>query len=421
MNNQSPRPPIYFNILGLRALFTPKKYPFLILTITAFFTSLYVFFTSILFPTWFKTHVVNFHVNTFYPYFLVFSILLLVFAVILTYQSIVHDFSSLFLLTLGVYSGSLSYFLGFLNWDITVTDHTQTTFYQLQVFFSTVSLFLIYLHYELNSKTSPHPVLFGSIIFFITPLSILNLYHVITSQYPPDLRPFEYAMTGLLQVGAVTIFFIITKTGIKTSTLLFKHSPKARILGGMQLAGLYFLFFTILLELGETLLPLNFFNTPLYVIGLLFILIPYILDPNTIIFIPINVYLFGIVDEVGMTHYYNPLSPEFKSQDEFQTSQLFGGLAIAFKNFGEEIAQTKKGMDSLNFGDRSIIVEYIEPYYLILIANRSTYFLQKEMNEYLLELKQQYPQPPTNGLQIPHEVFESLNKKFFPIVSQQEK
>ena len=417
-DNQPLQYPWYVKALRLQSLFTSQRYPFFILLLSIFYTGLYVFVTSFAFQAWFQNHVVNANLLGVYPYFLSLSLLLLAFSLVLTYRSIKYEHSSMLLLNLSLYLGAISYFFGFLNWDVTVKDHTKTSYYQLQVLLSTISILLLYLHYELNSKDHPNSLMLGVISFLFAPLSILNVYYLVTGNYARSLQEFEWWSVALLQVGAILIFLQITTNGVQTSKILFKHGDKARILGGLQLAGLYLLLLSVLLELGETILPFSFYNTPLYITALLLISIPYIIDPNIIIFIPLNVYLYGIVDEVGLTHYYRPLADEYKSKDEFQTSQLFGGLAIAFKNFGEEIVKTKQGMDSLNFGDRSIIVEYVKPYYLILVANRSTYFLQREMQEYLQELKQAYPEPPETGMQIPKTVFQDLDKKFFPIVAQ---
>ncbi len=407
--------PVYIKYMGLKSLFSKEKYPYIIAIYVGIFTILYVLVTSILFNKWFKDSVVNFHIGNFYPYFLILSALIFIFATILLYQSLKRQYSSLSILILSLYFGALSYLFGFLNWDPTSSNYAQTDFYQLQVLLSTISIFMLYLHYELNSRNVPRTWLISTIIFLMTPHSILNLYFIFTDNYSENIQGFNIFSVLLLQIGATIVFLIIIQVGISSSRFLFQISRKARIFSGLQLAGLFGFVVNVILEIIETVFPINIFNTPIVVLSLLFIAIPYYLDPNVLIFIPINVYLFGIIDETGITRYYKPLTQEFKETDENATAQLFGGLTIAFKSFGEEVAHAKSGIDSLNFGDRSVIVEYEAPYYMVLIANRSTFFLQKEMEEYLKELKKLYPEV-IPGQVIPESVFNDLNNKFFQVI-----
>jgi hypothetical protein len=207
------------------------------------------------------------------------------------------------------------------------------------------------------------------------------------------------------------------------SRAFFSHSRHARILGGLQFAGITLLFINIFFELLEGVLdasgiPFSAYNTPLFIIAMLLISIPQLINPELLGLVPPNVQVVSLIDDRGITHYFKPLSEEFINIDEENlSSQLIGGLTIAFASVSEQVAKSKAGVDSLKFGDRAMIIEYLDPYYLVVIAERDTYFLHLEMKQYVQKLKELYNKPPADSSLIPESVFNKLNLEFFPILT----
>ncbi len=377
---------------------------------TFLFFIVYVLFTSIIFGYEFKQYVINGHINNFYPYFLILSIILFIFGGIVTYRSKKFEFSSLILLNISIYSFALSYLMGFLNWDPTGGDYTITTYFQLQVIFSTIGTVLIYIHSELNNREVPQVKMLAVIISLFVPHTILNIYHIITGNYGEALKNFSLFTQILLLIGTIVIFGKLLLDGIRVSENLLNQSVRLRNLGSFQLAGVFILFYSIIGEVIETLGILSIRNTPLFILALIFIVIPYYFEPKVFWLISVKIKLMTIIDENGLAIYFNPVDKSFEDTEP----QLFAGLTMAFANLGEDLAKTTSVVDSLNFGDRSLIVEVLRPYYFIIIAENSTYFLLKEMKEYLIELKSIHPD--FDGVMFDPKVFDDLNKKFFPIM-----
>lgn len=379
---------------------------------TVIFFILYVALVNII-----NTHSIkNVNIGGVYIYFLTLSLILFVFGALVLYRSIKYEFSSLTLLISSILLAAIAYFFGFLNWDPTGGKYYETPLFQLQVIFTTISSFILYLHYELNRRSSPNTKLISFVIFALTPHTLLNFFYLLTGNYSTDLAKFQNLTVVLLQLGTIFIFGWIVYSGRKISlVLLEQEASSVKKYGAMQLAGLYLLFLSVIGELIETVTPFEILNTPLFVIAFLLIGIPYYKDPKVFFLVPINIKAMGIIEESGLTLYFKAFSEEFVSDDNDLSAQLFGGLIMAFNSMGQEVVKTSKGVDSLNFGDRSIIIEYYEPYYFVIFASNATYFLQKEMKEYLYSLKQEYPSINA-GAMIPEDAFEKLNEKFFPIL-----
>jgi hypothetical protein len=207
------------------------------------------------------------------------------------------------------------------------------------------------------------------------------------------------------------------------SKAFFSHNRHARILGGLQFGGIILMFINMIFEFSEGLIDaigfsFSTYNTPIFVIALLLISIPQMINPELLGLVPPNVQAVSLIDDRGITHYFKPISEEFRKIDEENlSSQLIGGLTIAFANVSERVAKSKAGVDSLKFGDRAMIVEFLEPYYLVVIAERDTYFLHLEMKQYINELKEIYNEPPADSSLIPERIFKDLNREFFPILT----
>ncbi|MCY3414565.1 MAG: hypothetical protein INQ03_23150 [Candidatus Heimdallarchaeota archaeon] len=385
--------------------------------ISSLFVFLYVLLTSFLFPDAFRQYFVDMEIFGIYPYFLFFSLILFAFGVLLAYRAYKFEYSSLRILITSVFAGSLSYFFGFLNWDPTRTsNYTQTRFYQLQVLFTTLATFLLYLHYELNDRDQPKTINIGILTFLLTPYSIFNLYYLIFDFYPDGMDVLELITLIMLQIGSVIVFLVIALNGYRLTKVMISHNKETKTLGGIQFAGLIVLLYNVLLEMLDNIPGVNMFNTALFIFAFLLIGIPFYMDPRVFAAVPINIHLMAIIDKSGRSLYYLPVSDDFAGENEEITSQLFAGLTVAFSSLGREVAKTNEQVDSLNFGDRSMIIEYMDPYYLILVAARSTYFLQREMREYLIELKQHHPVPPLSDFS--HELMAKLNEKFYPLISR---
>lgn len=395
---------------------------YMIMGLSLLFVIVYIVLTSILFDEQFEENIFRFNIGNFYPYFLSMAVLMLVFGLLLGYQSIVLEHRSLRILIVSILMGGLSYFFGFLNFDPTGGNFRETRFFQIQILLQTISIFLLYLHYELNSRNQPQTSLNGVVILLLTPYSILNIYYLIFNDYPVEgdaLVTFEIVTLILLQIGAVLIFSWLLRNGIEISRILLQRNQRTRYLAGIQLAGLLILFIGVIMQILENVLVgFDVWHTPLNVLALLLIGGSYLRDPSVLLLAPINVLLFGVIDRYGRTMYYKPVDKLYV-EDESTVPELFGGLTVAFTSFGTEVAKSTKGVDSLQFGDRSIVVEFLNPYYLVVIANKSTFFLQQEMEEYLVDLKDKFPEPPTDGSLIPESIFLELNRKFFPILGSE--
>ncbi len=359
----------------------------------------------------------NANIGGFYYYFFTLSLILFGFTALLLYRSWVNEYSSLSLLIVSLFLASLGYFFGFLNWDPMGGKYYETDLFQLQVLFTSGATLLLYMHYELNRRATPDTGLIALVTFLFTPHTIINVYYIFTDNYSPDLERLSLVTLVLLQIGTIFVFGWIVYHGRKASlSLLSNNSEKVRKLGAMQLAGLYILFLSVAGELLEQLTPLEVLNTPLFVMAFLLIGIPYYVDPKVFLLVPINIKAMGIITREGLTMYFKPIAEEFKSEEDM-SSQLFGGLIIALNSMGKEVIKSQHAVDSLNFGDRSIIVEYLDPFYFVIFANTATYFLEREMREYLTELREIQPNWD-GGKTLPEEVFDKLNSKFFPILGE---
>lgn len=334
------------------------------------------------------------------------------------YRMIKLRHSSLVILVAGIFLIGLSYFFGFLNFDPTgELNFRQTRLFQLQILFQTISVFAFFIHYELNLRSEPRPWITGGLASLLVPYSMLNIFYLITDNYSADpiFQQYETFSLALLQIGVIFLFSWLFHSSYKIALSLENYEPRVARLSHLQFIGISILFLGVILQLVEAFSPLNVWHTPLNVLAVLLIGVPYAVDPKVMLFAPVNIRMFGIVDSYGRTLYHKALDVEFKDPAEAATSELFGGLTLAFTNLGAEVAKSKTSVDSMKFADRSIILEFNYPYYMVVIADSSSFFLEREMAEYLSELKSLYPAPPEDGSIIPEEVFHKLNNTFFPV------
>lgn len=398
-----------------------KDYCLLIIGIVCLLAILYLLITSILIEPFFRNYVVYAQIGQFSPYFFTLAMILLVFSSLLTYRALKYGLTSLVFLIIGLSTSMISYFFGWLNWNPAGTV-PEGWLFEMQLLTSTLSLYFLFFHFELNDSESPRSWLTILITICLIPYCLKNLYSLISFDYGTDTM-FQLFLRTLVQIGAIFIFLSVFLIGIRISRAFFKHSHKARVLGGFQFAGIVLLFVNILFEFLEGILEIagidfSSYNTPLFVIATLLISIPHLINPEILGLVPPNVQAVTLIDDRGITHYFKPLSEEFVDIDEQNlSSQLIGGLTIAFANVSEEVAKSKKGIDSLKFGDRAMIIEVLEPYYLVVIAERDTFFLRLEMKQYINKLKTFYKNPPKDGTLIPEKVFKELNLEFFPILT----
>lgn len=398
-----------------------KQCILIITAIMILFAIIYMILTSFLIEPWFKSNIVYAQIGSFSPYFFTMAMVMLFFGLLLSYRAFKFGLTSLIFLLIGIFLSMTSYLFGWANWN-PAGSVPQTWLFEVQLLTSTLSLYFFFFHFELNDRESPRPLLTIIITLCLIPYCLKNIYSIISMDYGTTTT-FQIFLRTLVQIGAITIFLSVLLIGIRMSKAFFEHSNRARILGGMQFAGIVLLFINVIFEFTEGLLDavgidFSTYNTPIFVVSLLLVSIPHFIDPELIGLVPPNVQAVSLVDESGITHYYKPLSDEFTDFGESgASSQLIGGLTIAFANVGEEVAKSKAGIDSLKFGDRAIIVEFLSPYYLVIIAQKATYFLQLEMREYVKQLKEIYKNPPEDGTLIPKKVFRDLNKEFFPILT----
>jgi len=398
-----------------------KQYILLIAGIITLFAIIYLIITSFMIEPWFRTYIVYGQIGSFSPYFFSLAMVILFFALLLSYRAFRFGLTSLIFMLIGLFFSMTSYLFGWANWNPNGIV-PQTWLFEIQLLTSTLSLYFLFFHFELNDRESPRTGLTIFLTICLIPYCLKNIYSVVAMDYGTT-TPFQIFLRTLVQIGAVVLFLSVLIIGIRMSKAFFSHSDRARILGGLQFAGIVLLFINVIFEFSEGILDaigvqFSTYNTPIFVIALLLISIPHFIDPELIGLVPPNVQAVSLVDESGITHYYEPLSDEFTDFGESgASSQLIGGLTIAFANVGEEVAKSKAGIDSLKFGDRAIIVEFLSPYYLVIIAQKGTYFLHLEMREYVKQLKEIYKNPPEDGTLIPKKVFRDLNKEFFPILT----
>ncbi|MFO7794946.1 MAG: hypothetical protein ACQERB_06325 [Promethearchaeati archaeon] len=398
-----------------------KNYIIIIIGIVAIFALIYLILTSFIIESWFRKYIVYAQIGSFSPYFFSLAIMMFLFGLLIIYRAVKFGLTSLIFMVIGLFTSATSYFFGWLNWNPAGTV-PQTWLFEIQLLTSTLSIYFLFFHFELNDRDSPRSWLSILITFCLIPYCLKNLYSLLTLDYGTNTL-FQILLRTLVQIGAIIVFFSVFLIGIRMSKAFFAHSRRARILGGMQFAGIVLLFINVIFEFLEGILEVagiefSTYNTPVFVLALLLISLPHFINPELIGLVPPNVQVVSLVDEAGITHYYKPLSEEFADFGESgASSQLIGGLTIAFSNVSEEVAKSKAGIDSLRFGDRAIIVEYLSPYYLVIIAQKGTYFLQLEMREYVRQLKNLYKEPPKDGSLIPEEVFKDLNREFFPILT----
>ncbi|TXT57274.1 MAG: membrane protein of unknown function [Promethearchaeota archaeon] len=403
--------------MNISSINNSKRYHLYIILLVLGFITLYFLFTSILFPSEFRKYVVYAQIGSFSPYFFSIAVVITIFGIMILYRSIKYELTSLFFIILTLFTSALSYFFGWLNWN-PLGEKPLTALYEAQLLFSTISLFFLFLHFELNERESPRAWLTSFISISLFPLSFKNIFSIFTGIY--QINPtFEYFLGSLVQVGGIVIFIANFVIGLKISNAIFSQNKQARNLGGIQFAGLLLLFFHVLFEFTEGLFKIvnprfSVFNTPILVIAVLLISVPYYKNPQLLSFVSPNVKAVGIVDVNGITHYFRATSVEFEERRAV-SEELFGGLTVAFQSVGKEVAQAKKGVDSLKFGDRAIIIEANHPFYFVVIAEKSSYFLHLEMKEYLRELKAHYSEPPQYGEVISEDLIKELNEKFFPM------
>jgi len=398
-----------------------KHYILIITSLVVFFAFLYLLFTSFLIKPWFKSYVVYAQIGEFSPYFFSLAMATLFFALLLCYRALRFGLTSLIFLIIGIFSAMISYLFGWLNWNPGGTV-PQTGLLEVQVLTSTLFIYFIFFHFELNDRESPRAWFTIIITLCLIPYCLKNIYSLFTSNYGTD-TPFQIFLRILVQIGGIIVFFSVLIIGIRMSRAFFSHSRHARILGGLQFSGIMLLFISIVFEFLEGVLdasgiPFSAYNTPLFVIATILLGIPQLINPELLGLVPPNVQVVSLIDDRGITHYFKPLSEEFINIDEENlSSQLIGGLTIAFASVSERVAKSKAGVDSLKFGDRAMIIEYLDPYYLVVIAERDTYFLHLEMKQYVQKLKELYKEPPADSSLIPESVFNKLNLEFFPILT----
>jgi hypothetical protein len=398
-----------------------KHYLLIIIGLVVLFAFLYLLFTSFLIEPWFRQYIVYAQIGEFSLYFFTLAMAILLFVLLLSYRALRFGLTSLIFLIIGLLSAMISYFFGWLNWNPEGTV-PQTGLLEIQLLTSTLFIYFIFFHFELNDRESPRAWLTIIITLCLIPYCLKNVYSLFISNYGTD-TPFQIFLRTLVQIGAIIVFLSVFIIGIRMSRAFFSHSRHARILGGLQFAGITLLFINIFFELLEGVLdasgiPFSAYNTPLFIIAMLLISIPQLINPELLGLVPPNVQVVSLIDDRGITHYFKPLSEEFINIDEENlSSQLIGGLTIAFASVSEQVAKSKAGVDSLKFGDRAMIIEYLDPYYLVVIAERDTYFLHLEMKQYVQKLKELYNKPPADSSLIPESVFNKLNLEFFPILT----
>jgi hypothetical protein len=394
-----------------------KRYHLYIILLVDGLMFLYILFTSILFPDWFRIYIVYSQIGPFSPYFFTIAVIITFFGIMTLYRSYKFELTSLSFIIIALFSLAISYFFGWLNWNPS-GERPEGALYQIQILTSTISIFFLFLHFELNERESPRAWLTSIISICLFPLSFKNVFSIFTGIY--HINPtFEYFIGVLVQLGAIIIFIANFIIGWKISKAIFSRNREVRNLGGLQFAGLMVLFFFVFFEFFEGLIKIlnpNFsvFNTPILVVAMLLISLPYFINPEILGFVSPNVKAVGLIDKNGITHYFRATSEEFEERRE-TSEELFGGLTVAFQSVGREVAQAKKGIDSLKFGDRAIIIEFLNPYFFVVIAEKSSFFLHLEMKEYLKELKKYYREPPQYGITIPRDIINKLNQKFFPM------
>jgi hypothetical protein len=410
-----------FSNFKLTFLKNYKDYIYFITGVVISFALIYMILTSFLIEPWFRRNVVYVQIGPLPLYFFTLSMAIFLFVLMLSYRAIKYGLTSLIFLIIGLSSAAISYLFGCLNWNPGGTI-PQTGIFEIQLLTSTLSIYFLFFHFELNDRESPRSGLTILITLCLLPYCLKNLYSLVSLNYGTNTG-FQLFLRTLVQIGAIVIFFSVLLIGLRLSRAFFAHSPRARILGGFQFAGIVLLFINILFEFLEGILEvfrINFsaYNTPIFVISIILISGPQFIDPELLGLVPPNVQVLTLIDDRGITHYYEPISEEFRKIDEENlSSQLIGGLTLAFANVSERVAKSKAGIDSLKFGDRAMIVEFLEPYYLVVIAERDTYFLHLEMKQYIHELKELYKEPPQDSSLIPERIFRQLNRDFFPILT----
>lgn len=357
-------------------------------------------------------------VGPFYIYFLVPALVLGVFGLVIASKiSRTHEWTLLVLVG-AVLTFGLSYFLGFLNWDPNASSVPLTRLFSAQILLSNVSTLLLAIHFELLEFESLDSRYLGFIFLLLSPLMAVELFGVMSGEVLPttaglNLRSF---LTLLTQVGTLVVIYRI----LSQASRVFNKSNKQAVT--LQLVGVYLLMIHVLFEVLDEFISV--YNTPWLVGAMLLLGIAYLLDPYSIVLEPTNVLIYGILDRQGLPVHIKGVSQEFL-EDEGDRGILVSTLLNAFIAVSKEVAHAQT-LESLRFGDRTLIVEYQEPFFIICLASHANYFLDRTIDRYLKQvvagLEQEHPQvlararlsQPVQSTPETRSFFQSLDLSVFP-------
>jgi len=326
----------------------------------------------------------------------------------------IHD-TSLALIFLALLTFGLSYFFGFLNWDPNATSVPITRWYSLQLLCSNLSTIFFISHFELLENDRPQSWFFSLSLFLLSPLIIINTYEILTANFlvANSLKKFSIILT---QIASFMVFFVILIRAADIYDQVKRQTQQIDTEIVLHfLAACFFLIHVIFEILDEFI---SVYNTPWLLLTIGVFSISYLKDPAIIILKPTNIMLYGVISDSGLPYYFRDVSQFDEDESRIEDTTLIAGFVNALSSFSREITGTKTQVESMQFGDRTLIIDYKKPLYLVCIASKSNYFLNTRLDQYIEQaveaLKQQNIDTATFVETSKSDViFEKLNSNIF--------
>ncbi|MFX0091790.1 MAG: hypothetical protein ACFFBD_08505 [Candidatus Hodarchaeota archaeon] len=381
---------------------------------------LYIVLTSFLFREEMKI-LTDLHIGDIYLYFLVPALCLFFFTGLIFFQMYKSRNSSLLLICLTMFVFGLSYFFGFLNWDPTGSSAPLTRLFAFQLLFSNLATIIFALHFELLEHPSPRSWFLSAVFFLLSPSMVLNVYEIISGNvFETDTFNIKLFTIILTQIGTLLVFYRVLHQAaavwVRTQTYGVITTSLA-----WQFFGVCIFVVHVLLEILDAFLSV--YNTPWLLMAVLVMTWAYVQDPTSILLRSTNILVYGVMDSGGLAYYLNAVDPFFRKRAE-ENSLLFTALISAMQTFSQDVAGAKR-IENMNFPDRTLIIEYRAPFYLICIANRANYFLLNNLDRYLRQvivrledLKFKISPGASEITDEIKQIFKDCDRKFFPYVRE---
>jgi len=341
---------------------------------------LYVLLTSFVFKDQMNL-ITDLHIGNIYLYFLIPSLWLFFLAVLILFQLLKSKDNSLIFIFLAIASFGSSYFSGFLNWDPSATSTPQTVFFSVQLLLSSIATIFFALHFELLEYRSPDSRFLSIILFLLSPLMIINIFEIITLNGAVlplvgfSLKIFAIILT---QLGTVIVMFRLLQQAAAMFVRTINQGAKSTVVT-WQFIGVSLFMIHVLLEILDEFI--NVYNTPWLLIAIVLLTVVYLYDPFLILLAPTNIMYYAVINELGLPYYSRSIDPLLKKK--ITDPVIISGIINAITALSTDVVGGGKQVESMEFGDRTLIVEYKRPLYLVCIATRANFFLLRQLQKYL--------------------------------------